>query len=216
MTSSETEAGMCTADICTADIMTRAIEGDELSLRRLYDACFAAAFRLACLLLGDTHDAEEVVQDAFVYAFRNLARYDAEQGSFWTWLRVVVVSRCRNKRRRKWLPRVSLDVINEAGLTVIDPKPTSNPAQVLERSETRRVIWDALQQVSPGAREALVLRYFEGLSYKEMAEALGCSVDAARSRVVHGKVQLRRLLTASRGMLGVQIDMAHLADVGST
>jgi RNA polymerase sigma-70 factor (ECF subfamily) len=96
-----------------------------------------------------------------------------------------------------------------------DPKPASNPAQVLERSETRRIIWDALQRVSPGAREALVLRYFEGLSYKEMTEALGCSADAARSRVVHGKVQLRRLLAASRGMSEVQIDIAHLADVGS-
>jgi len=204
MTSSETEAFA----------ITRAIEGDEASLRRLHDAYFAAAFRLACLLLGDTHDAEEVVQDAFVYAFRNLARYDAEKGSFWTWLRVVVISRCRNKRRRKWLPRLSLDVINETGLMIVDPKPTSDPARVLERSETRRAIWDALQRVSPGAREALVLRYFEGLSYKEMTEALGCSADAARSRVVHGKVQLRRFLTANGGMAEMQIDIAHLADVG--
>jgi len=48
-----------------------------------------------------------------------------------------------------------------------------------------------------------------------MTEALGCSADAARSRVVHGKVQLRRFLTASRGMPEMQIDIAHLADVGS-
>ena len=93
-----------------------------------------------------------MVQDAFVYAFRNLERYDAGQGSFWTWLRVILVSRCRNKRRRQRLPRVSLEVLKEVGLMPADPKPTSNPAHVLESSETRRMIWEALHQVSPGAR----------------------------------------------------------------
>jgi RNA polymerase sigma factor (sigma-70 family) len=55
-----------------------------------------------------------------------------------------------------------------------------------------------LQQVSAGARDALVLRYYEGLPYAEIAEALGCSPEAARARVAHGKTQLRRLL-AGRG-----------------
>ena len=186
-----------------------------MSLRRLYDGYHPATFRLASLLLGDTHDAEEVVQDAFVYAFRNLRHYDAERGSFWTWLRVILVSRCRNKRRRKLLPRVSLEVLKGVGLMLIDTKPASNPAQVLDRSETRRQIWEALQRVSPGARDALVLRYFEGLSYHEMGEALGCSIDAARSRVAHGKIQLRRLLTVHRGESELEIHFAHIAEAGS-
>ena len=62
-------------------------------------------------------------------------------------------------------------------------------------------MWEALQQVSVGARDALILRYYEGLPYAEIADILGCSNDAARSRVIHGKAQLRRLLTAPDGEL---------------
>ena len=60
--------------------------------------------------------------------------------------------------------------------------------------DAQQAVWDAMQQVSPGARDALVLRYYEGLPYAEIGETLGCSPEAARARVAHGKLQLRRLL----------------------
>ena len=196
-----------------AETIARAIDGDEAAQRALYEAHHAAAFRLAYLLLGDPCDAEEVVQDAFVYLFRNLRRYDAGRGSFWAWLRVALVSRCRNKRRRRRLPLVSLEVLDGAGQVPADPAPASDPADVLEMRGVRRAVWDALQRVSPGARDALILRYYEGLSYAEMAVALGCSNDAARARVAHGKVQLRRLLTApEEGAVGERGD-ATLAEI---
>ncbi len=177
------------------DLIARAIDGEEAAQRSLYETHHAAAFRLTYLLLQNTCDAEEVVQDGFVYAFRNLERYDPDRGSFWTWLRVILVSRCRNKRRRKRLPAVSLEVLEAVGQTLADVS-ADTPEGVLERLGARRAVWEALQQVSPGARDALILRYYEGLPYKEIAEILGCSNDAARSRVVHGKTQLRQLLTA--------------------
>jgi RNA polymerase sigma-70 factor (ECF subfamily) len=167
-----------------------AVAGNEAAQKALYEAHHAAAFRLAYLLLQDTCDAEEVVQDAFVYVFRNLRHYDSERGSFWTWLRVVLVSRCRNKRRRKQLATVSLETLAATGQTPADPKPTHDPAGVLELRGTQQAMWEMLQQVSAGARDALVLRYYEELSYSEIAELLGCSLDAARARVAHGKVRL--------------------------
>jgi len=179
-----------------AEIIARATDGDEAAQRALYEAHHAAAFRLAYLLLRDTCDAEEVVQDAFVYVLRNLRRYDPERGSFWAWLRVTLVSRCRNKRRRRRLSIISLEVLESAGQTPAGPEPSGDPAGVLERLGTRRMVWETLQRVSPGARDALILRYYEGLPYAEIAAALGCSADAARARVAHGKTQLRRLLAA--------------------
>jgi RNA polymerase sigma-70 factor (ECF subfamily) len=178
------------------DLIARAIDGEEAAQRSLYETHHAAAFRLTYLLLQNTCDAEEVVQDGFVYAFRNLERYDPDRGSFWTWLRVILVSRCRNKRRCKRLPAVSLEVLEAVGQTPADVS-ADTPEGVLERLGARRAVWEALQQVSPGARDALILRYYEGLPYKEIVEILGCSDDAARSRVVHGKTQLRRLLVGS-------------------
>ena len=178
------------------ETISRAIGGDEAAQRALYEAHYAPAFRLAYLLLRDACDAEEVVQDAFVYLFRNLRCYDPGRGSFWAWLRVALVSRCRNKRRRCQLPLVPLEALDAGGQAPADPSPASNPADVLEMRGARRAMWEALQQVSPGARDALVLRYYEGLAYAEIASVLGCSADAARARVAHGKTQLRRLLAA--------------------
>jgi RNA polymerase sigma-70 factor (ECF subfamily) len=196
------------------ETIARAVDGEEAAQRALYEAHHAAAFRLACLLLQEACDAEEVVQDAFVYVLRNLRRYDPDRGSFWAWLRVVLVSRCRNKRRRRRLHLVSLEVLEAAGQAPADPGPASDPAAVLERLGARRAVWEALQRVSPGARDALVLRYYEGLSYAEIAATLGCSPDAARARVAHGKVQLRRLLTAPEGEAAREEGAVRTAEIG--
>jgi len=182
-----------------ADYLALALEGDAAAQRVVYERYHDASFRLAYLLLRDAQDAEEVVQDAFVYAFENLDRYDPDRGALWTWLRVILVSRCRNKRRRKRLARVSLDVLDAVGQTPADPKSSGDPVRALERLDTRRAVWEALQEVSSGARDALVLRYYEGLPYAEIGELLGCSSAAARSRVVHGKAQLRELLGSAEG-----------------
>ncbi len=178
------------------ETIARAIKGDQVAQRTLYETHHAAAFRLAYLLLRDTCDAEEVVQDAFIYAFSNLRRYDPERGSFWAWLRVILVSRCRNKRRRKRLACISLEALAAAGQAAADPEPSGDPVGMLDALGTRRMVWEALQHVSSGARDVLVLRYYEGLSYAEIADILDCSNDAARARATHGKTQLRRLLAA--------------------
>jgi RNA polymerase sigma-70 factor (ECF subfamily) len=182
------------------ELITRAITGDEAAQRLLYETYYAAAFRLAYLLLQNADDAEEVVQDAFVYVFCNLERHDPERGSFWTWLRVVLVSRCRNRRRCRaltLLPLEALDAIEHVAHLLSASKDANDPANVVDQWSTRQVLWQALDHVSAGAREALILRYYEGLSYAEIAETLGCSQDAARARVSHGKVQLRQLLAAA-------------------
>lgn len=191
-----------------------ALEGDETAQRALYEAHHAPAFRLAYLLLEDRLDAEEVVQDAFVYAFRHLDRYDPDRASFWTWLRVILVSRCRNKRRRKQLPRISLEALMAVGQTPAETEKASDPASAMERLDARRRVWEALQQVSDGARDALILRYYEGLPYAEVAEILGCSSEAARSRVVHGKAQLRDLLVAPEERTAPESGAVRPAEAG--
>ena len=200
--------------LANTETIKRAMRGDESAQRMLYEAHYAAAFRLAYLLLQDTCDAEEVAQDAFVYVFRNLHRYDPTRASFKGWLRVVLVSRCRNKRRRRQLSTVSLETLTAAGQPLPDSKLGSDPADALELRGTRRAIWEALQSVSSGAREALILRYYEGLPYAEIATLLGCSSDAARARVAHGKVQLRRLLTEIVGESVCEPGVARSVGVG--
>jgi len=183
------------------NVITRARTGDEAAQRTLYERYFPAAYRLGYLLLGNPCDAEEAVQDAFVYLFRNLDRYDEKRGSFWAWLRVTVVSRSRNKRRYAPAPPLSLEQLEEKGRAPADRRSGTDPAQLLELRGAQRALWEALQQVSPGARNALILRYYADLPYAEIARMLDCSAAAARARVAHGKVQLRHLLAGQEEQL---------------
>lgn len=195
-------------------LIARAAEGDSASQRAIYEAFHDRAFRLAYLLLGDVQDVEEVVQDAFVYALHNLDRYDPDQASLWTWVRLILVSRCRNKRRRKRLPHVSLDVLGASGREPGDIAPFGDPAEATVRREAQRRVYEALEQVSAGARDALILRYYEELSYAEIGEILGCTNAAARQRVVHGKRQLREHLGRDVAASAAEWRGARTAEVG--
>jgi RNA polymerase sigma-70 factor (ECF subfamily) len=83
----------------------RCQEGDEMAFSALYRQYAAYIFRLTYGFLQHREDAEEVLQDTFEYAFRRISHYDPERASFKTWLCQIAISRCRNKRRRKWLLR---------------------------------------------------------------------------------------------------------------
>lgn len=179
----------------THDLIERALAGDEAAARELHDTHYPAVLRLAYMLLQNLQDAEDAVQDAFIYAFEHLARYDPERAVFATWLKIIVTSRCRDIQRRhrriKWL---SLQALMETGREPEDESPGRQPDVVLELVGVRQVVWEALEQVPPKSRQALILRYFAGLSYPEMALALDCPVSTAKSRVAYGIQKLALLL----------------------
>ena len=166
-----------------------AAQGDELACAALYDAFSPAVLRLALGLLNDLADAEEVTQDAFVYALRNLGRFDARRSAFRTWLFTIAISRCRNKRRRKWLPQLPLEWLAAEREASAAPERVVEAA--LERRGVRRQMWAALQKLSPRLREAVVLRYLGGLHYKEIGQAVGCHPKTAESRVRLGLEAMR-------------------------
>src|SRR6185295_11440172 len=99
------------SEIPLADWLAQGQQGDEAACAALYAHFSPAILRLGLGLLNDLGDAEEVTQDTFVYAFRNLARFDPAKAAFSTWLYTIALSRCRNKRRRKWLELLPLEFI---------------------------------------------------------------------------------------------------------
>ena len=122
------------------------------------------------------------MQEVFIYAFRNLRKYDPDRGAFRTWLYTITVSRCRNMRRRKALPTVDLGKLLSFGLEPSGPK-RETPEAAMARSDVRDALEQALGTLSPRLREAVVLRYGHGLTYREMAEILGCPQKTAESRI---------------------------------
>ena len=177
------------------DWLARGVQDDETACAALYAHFSPAIQHLALGLLNDLADAEEVMQDTFVYAFRNLARYDSTKSAFSTWLFTIAISRSRNKRRRKWLALFPLEVLTGAALENA-PREVED---VLERRGIRRQVWAALQNISPRLREAVALRFIAGMRYKEIGEALDCNPKTAESRVRLGLAAMRETL-AAQGM----------------
>ena len=182
------------------DWLIAARNGDEDAAEAVYRRFSPAVFRLAASLLNDAEDADEVMQDTFVYALRNLRRYDPVRSAFQTWLFTIAISRCRNKRRRKWLPTVPL------GWFLRDEvKPSGAPLRGLEdwlaARGVRRELWAAVQELSPNLREALVLRFVGSLAYAEVGEAVGCGAKAAESRVRTAIATLRKRLIVQSSTL---------------
>lgn len=179
--------------------ITRAAQGDEAAGEALFRHFYPAVFRLCLALLNDVGDAEEVAQDAFVYALSRLGHFDPRRSAFRTWLFTIALSRCRNKRRRKWLVQAPLEAL--AGARPAVPREVE---AVLDRRGLRRQVWEALQSLPAPLQEAVVLRYLGEMRYRELGEMLGCNPKTAESRARLGVERLRRRFEAAG------VEMEHM------
>jgi RNA polymerase sigma-70 factor (ECF subfamily) len=161
-------------------LLQRCLDGDEAAYVTLYDQHAGMVYRLAYGLLQHKEDAEEVLQDSFEYAFRKLARFDPQKSAFTTWLYRITVSRCRNKRRRKWLPTFPLNLLPYQD---VPDRHSLTPDDILELDDQQKSIWGALAELSPKLRETAILRYYHGLRYKEIGTILSIPPKTAESRV---------------------------------
>jgi RNA polymerase sigma-70 factor (ECF subfamily) len=187
-----TQAGEPVVDETVSFLVARCLAGDESAYVALYDRHSSMIYRLAYGLLQNREDAEEVLQDSFEYAFRKLANYDETKSAFTTWLYRITVSRCRNKRRRKWLPTFPISLLKHQGVT---DENAPAPDEAIELDELQQEVWNALSQLSPKLRETAVLRYYHGLRYKEIGVILDISAKTAESRMRLAHKQLRQLIT---------------------
>lgn len=177
-------------------LIERCLSGEQSAYVTLYDQYSGVIYRLAYSLLQHQEDAEEVLQDSFEYAFRRLEQYDARKSAFKTWLYRIAVSRCHNKRRRKWLPSLSLQQMDD-GAEASDPTAPL-PDERAALNEQQQAVWRAVRELSPKLREVAVLRYYGGLQYGEIGEVLDIPPKTAESRMrlAHKALreQLRELL----------------------
>lgn len=157
-------------------------EAFEILARRHQDRAFAVALRLS----GNRHDAEDITQEALVAAWRALPRFRAES-TFSTWLYRIVTNTAHNHtRHRTDLPAQTL------------PQGSAAPGADLQAESNERL--DAIGRAIVGLpfeqRAALVLRTFQGCSYEEVADILGISVPAVKSRLHRARRDLASTLAA--------------------
>ena len=152
-------------------------------------------YSIALRVMGDPRDAEEAAQDAFVRAYRALAGYGPDrirELRLRPWLATIVLNLCRSRRSRGAAARSAVSL--EAGLpAAAEPRtePSAGPAAVVDRHAERALWADLLLALPPVQRDAVVLRHVDGLSYPDLAVALGRPEGTVKAQVHRGLVRLR-------------------------
>lgn len=182
-------------DAADRDVLRRVAAGQLDALEELYDRYRTMAYSIALRITADPSAAEDVVQDAFLGAWRNASRYLEGRGSVKTWLLAIVHHRAVDSLRRR-RPTTELPEPESpppTALTVPDIWP-----EVAERldAETVRA---ALATLSDVQREAIELAYFGGLTQQEIAARTGTPLGTVKSRMRLGLLALRGALLAEPG-----------------
>lgn len=159
-------------------------------------------YRTAYGLLGSKQDAEEVVQDAFVRAYRALGNFRGDS-SFETWMHRITINLARNKfhwnRRRGEGQMTSISRVSEEDgeqRELLFPDDRLRPDFTLENSEIESQIMKGLASLPESLRETMVLRHVSDLPYEKIAEQLDCKVGTVKSRLARGRELLREYLVA--------------------
>ena len=164
--------------------------GDLGALDRLYEQYGAMAFSIAYRITGDRTAAEDVVQDAFLGAWRNAARYVESRGSVRTWLLSIVHHRAIDAIRRR-RPTVELP---DSEVALPDALTLPDTWADVELRLDRAAVLQAMSAISDVQREAIELAYFGGLTQTEIAERTGVPLGTVKGRMRLGLQGMRAAL----------------------
>jgi RNA polymerase sigma-70 factor, ECF subfamily len=153
-------------------LVQRCLAGDPAAFEPLVRRYQRVLFNVALRMLGDYAAADDATQNAFIGAYRKLASFDPNR-RFFSWIYRILVNECLNDRRsRQPFEPLAADV---AAL--------GSPADDLETSERRRAVQAAIRDLPRDYRDVVVLRHFGGLSYDEIADAVGVPAKTVKSRL---------------------------------
>lgn len=183
------------ADEADRAVLVRIADGELDALDELYDRYRTMAYSIAYRITNDAALAEDVLQEAFLGAWRNAARYAEGRGSVKTWLLAIVHHRAIDAVRRR-RPTVDLPEREDAPPTQLTvPDVWAEVSANLDADAVR----GALGSLPDAQREAIELGYFGGLTQQEIAERTGTPLGTVKSRMRLGLLSLRRALTTEGG-----------------
>ena len=180
--------------------IAKAQAGDRAAFRSLVERHQRRAFAIALSLVRDENDARELVQDAFLRVHKSLGNFQGGS-SFFTWLYRIITNLSIDLIRKPGrqttdidLARTELDESKEADFPLLARVDGSDPADVVRRKEIAARVQTALDALPSYHRGVIVMREVQGLSYEEMAEAMGVSKGTIMSRLFHARQKLQKAL----------------------
>jgi RNA polymerase sigma-70 factor, ECF subfamily len=173
----------------------RARSGDSDAFRLLVEQHSRAVFRLAFRMTGNEQDAEDVVQETFLRAYRQLDKYEA-RSSFSTWLYRIASNYSLDliRMRKRHEDKRERGKAEERDILQTIPVNTPGPDRIVYSSQIQERVNEALNELSPQERTAFVLRHFEGMSIDEIGETLGTGTNATKHSIFRAVQKLRRSL----------------------
>ncbi len=180
-----------------AEAIERAKRGDAECFEVLYTLHKRRVYSLCLRMTGNTAEAEDLTQEAFLQLYRKIATFRGES-AFSTWLHRLAVNVVLMHLRKKGLPAVSLE-------ETLEPQQEDGPRKefgtrdpVLAGSIDRVNLERAIESLPPGYRVVFVLHDVEGYEHNEIAEMMGCSIGNSKSQLHKARMKLRELLRLSR------------------
>jgi RNA polymerase sigma-70 factor, ECF subfamily len=173
-------------------LVRRAQRGDRAAFTELFRRHRGDVSRLVFRMLGPTADAEDVVQEVFLQAWRQADRYEPERSTPRGWLLMLARSRALDRlRRRDSQRRREEEAAAEEDALAVRPVGTER----LEAFEQRSRVHHALGVLSPEQRRCIELAFFEGLTHTQIAERLSAPLGTVKSRILLGMNKLRQALS---------------------
>ena len=183
-------------EVTDAAVVAQVLTGDKDAFRVLVERHSRSIYRLVYRMTGNPHDAEELVQDTFLRAYKALERFEL-RSNFATWLHRIAVNRTLDflsSRKMKGALQVSEEPEFEEQQTVQLRTSAPGPERLLLSAELQSKISQAMALLTPVERVAFTMRHMEGRSMQEICQALNIRTNAAKNSVFRAVHKLRQRL----------------------
>ena len=176
-------------------LVRKSQQGDERAFGELVDRYESKVYSLALKMLRNAEDAEDVLQDTFLRAYRGIKAFQGHS-TFSTWIYRITANSALMRLRKKQLPTVSIDDAEEREVPINIADWAPSPVEQLLSQETQQAMNDAIESLPPEFRQVFVLRDIEELSNSEVADFLDLSVAAVKSRLHRARLKVRNRLAS--------------------
>ena len=181
------------------ELIKKAQNGDGTAFEELISPYTTIVYNIALRILGNPEDASDASQEALIRVYRNIGKFKGDS-KFSTWLYRIAHNACIDeyRRRKSKLSFASVSVDDSYDdsdnplLEIPDTSPT--PEEHTLKNERFKMLYDAISQLSPISKSAVLLRDVNGLSYEEIAEIQNCSLGTVKSRINRARQQLKEIL----------------------
>ncbi len=175
-------------------LLTQISQGDEGAMREFYKKTVRLVYGMSHRVISNSEEAEEVALEVFMYVWKNASRYDRGLSKPLSWLLMITRTRAIDKIRKSARAVQIDDSIDESLVT-----STDNPEDTYIASERRKIMRNAMSQLTSKQKEVMELSYYHQFSHSEIAEKVGIPVGSVKSTIRVAMVKLKNIIKEEQG-----------------